>query len=353
MMLQHSSGLNSTFVNNSNGLVNSMQNLGLYHLLDFYLRGFASKFPTSVTELSESQLQTAWHCCKWELDPKESQILESGREEDSMNFHMGAYVTLRALHEGDERTFWSTLRQARLEQVKNIGLISIESTKSVSPALVKLQFFNEIEGAWKLRWKSSTQKASIPGKQQVEQLQHQWKERSFLMENNFELFEPILALRGVLLRTLERAEHLPQHYLTLSKLARKANRFQIASNAIYQIKQTTTNNNSNNSSVIDLSWRLEESKILWDQGEQKKAVTAAKSLIVALTQTKQHQQQKLYGDTLYYTGKWLAETRAESANTTKEYLRDAVQLYSKIKPDNVSKAFFTLANYTGMYGSST
>lgn len=106
------------------------------------------------------------------------------------------------------------------------------------------------------------------------------------MQNNFELFEPVLALRGVLLQIMGRREYLPQHLLTVTRLASKAGRFQIASNSIYQVPfgicflQGQLKQNLD--VVPNLSWRLEESKILWNQGERDKAITGGKLLIQAL-----------------------------------------------------------------------
>ena len=121
---------------------------------------------------------------------------------------MSAYLTLRSLHHGDEALFKNTLKQARIDVVKNIGLLSIESTKSVYPALVKLQFFNEIENAWGQQ-KSTLENTDV---------------------NNFELFEPVLALRGVLLQILEKKQQLPQHLLSVTRLARKVKMWGVEGN---------------------------------------------------------------------------------------------------------------------------
>jgi hypothetical protein len=125
---------------------------------------------------------------------------------------MSAYLSLRSLHHGDEGSFMNTLKQARIDVVKNIGLLSIESTKSVYPALVKLQFFNEIDNAWK-------EKVIKKGK--TSQETQDLYEGNALLKNNFELFEPVLALRGVLLQILEKSQHLPSHLLSVTRLARK------------------------------------------------------------------------------------------------------------------------------------
>jgi len=75
----------------------------------------------------------------------------------------------------------------------------------------------------------------IPPTKDMVELQHGWKERLSLMQNNFELIEPLLALGGVLLKILERTDYLPDQLRTFATLARKAGCFQIASNALYQV----------------------------------------------------------------------------------------------------------------------
>jgi hypothetical protein len=102
----------------------------------------------------------------------------------------------------------------------------------------------------------------------------QLAENSLLMKNNFDLFEPILALRGVLHQLSDKKELLPAHLLSVSRLARKAGRFQLAANAVYQLKQV-----SNLPPATTVAWRLEEAKILWYQNEREKAINCVKSLI--------------------------------------------------------------------------
>jgi ataxia telangiectasia mutated family protein len=145
MMLQQAKQMNSHNMHLSLGLVNSLQNIGHFHLMDCYLGGFATKHPVQSAELSEFQFQTAWRASKWDLDIKESSLT------DASTFSTSAYLALRSLHNNDDLLLQSTLKQARLDIVRNIGSISIESTKSVYPALVKLQFLSEIEEYWKAK----------------------------------------------------------------------------------------------------------------------------------------------------------------------------------------------------------
>jgi hypothetical protein len=87
-----------------------------------------------------------------------------------------------------------------------------------------------------------------------------WRERLSLMENNFELIEPLLSLGTTLLKILEKEEYLPAQLSTFAQLARKAECFQIASNCIHQLKHV-----SHQDAVSNVAWRLEEARVLWDQ----------------------------------------------------------------------------------------
>lgn len=40
--------------------------------------------------------------------------------------------------------------KAKLDQVKEIGGANVEFTKNLQPTLARLQFFSEIEAAWRL-----------------------------------------------------------------------------------------------------------------------------------------------------------------------------------------------------------
>lgn len=62
-----------------------------------------------------------------------------------------------------------------------------------------------------------------------------WHERLSLMQNNFELIEPLLSLGTVLLKILGKEEYLPAQLLTFAQLARKAECFQIAANCLHRV----------------------------------------------------------------------------------------------------------------------
>lgn len=167
---------------------------------------------------------------------------------------------------------------------------------------------------------------------EIYSLQQSWKERLFLIKNDFDLFEPLLASRGVLLQILEQSQEVPSHLLSFAKLARKAKRFQIASNSIYQFKERTEDQNPG---------RLEESKILWDQGEYKKALSSAKSILNMIENTSELSLRNVY----YCIGNWLAEIKTENPSTVKMYLQKSIDLYKESKEqETLCKTYFKLAN---------
>jgi len=55
-------------------------------------------------------------------------------------------------------------QQIRLHLVNDISLTNIESTKNIYPVLTRLNLFNEIDRAWRLRWQDIVaQNASLSG----------------------------------------------------------------------------------------------------------------------------------------------------------------------------------------------
>src|SRR5688572_26654389 len=110
--------------------------------------------------------------------------------------------------------------------MRELGQTSLESTKSVPPALLKLHCFGEIEAAWHVH----------EGKDKtVFDSQGRSVDRGLLELGNFGLAEPLMALRGVLSVLLGQNDHISPQLCTLARAARKAKRYQIASNAIYQL----------------------------------------------------------------------------------------------------------------------
>lgn len=143
MVLHNVKKMESDELNKIQGLLSAMQNVGQTHVLDFYLRKHLSLLNVKAVLLqntsicykmslsSNSRMHGIFgipsiyynsYPSKWELDPKESQLLEG---KDTLGFNVGAYISLRyacygislicrALHDGDEALFRSTIKQARL-----------------------------------------------------------------------------------------------------------------------------------------------------------------------------------------------------------------------------------------------
>jgi len=383
-------GLPSLPISLYQNFLTSMQNLGYHHLIDFYLKGFAAQYVNHFANLSEFQYQEAWRYANWHLENyNTSFLIEEG---DRLEFHHAAYASLRTLVEGDANCLSTLLQRIRLELANEIGFIGAESTKNIFPTLTKLQFFNEIERAWKIRWEQkndrlqensaintsgivkSLREPHIPTDEEMNYLEKQWKHSVLQLgahtQNSFEVIEPLLALRGVLLTIFQRQDRMQYHLIDLARKARQSGRFQIATNAIYQLK---SNANLMEENFEKYLWRFEEAKVLWAKGKSTKAVKLAKSLLRDLSVDVQkietlrkstssvsllkepnfvtesedshyYNVKTLYADVLCLTGKWLAQTRSESSQTIHQYLKNAVSIYQECRT-KIAKGYFTLAYF--------
>eukprot|EP00026_Physarum_polycephalum_P000025 Phypoly_transcript_00025.p1 GENE.Phypoly_transcript_00025~~Phypoly_transcript_00025.p1 ORF type:complete len:3119 (+),score=637.15 Phypoly_transcript_00025:93-9449(+) len=305
------------------GLMTALQNMGHYHILDFYLKGFQKQYPNVEDFVSEHKSQAAWRSSTWDIPVQAT----SG-------YHSSVYQSLRALASGDQTAFKEALDFARLETVRSL---SIESTMmNISPTLSKLNFLAEIDHAWEAKWGNVS-----------------WHPRSTKRGResrsagpDFTEIEPLLALRTVLAPLLGRSAELPALCAEFSAAARKAGRFQIASQAVYQLQGLAASTMSSTPSAMSKQMaeaKLEEAKVLWGQGEGTKGLSIARNLL------KSYKQQDIVrAEALLYTGKWLAHTRAERANVVEEHLSQAILQYSQHKEkdgEGVGKAHFTLAQY--------
>jgi ataxia telangiectasia mutated family protein len=258
------------------GILSSLQNLGLNNLLSFYLRGVATDMPDQFVQLSEFQYQVAWQSCKWDIEKNYSQLLDpSAEKEGVLGFHAGVYRCLQALHSGDQLVFNNTLTKLYESLSTDIAVTTTsESLKPFYPILAKLDFLNDLSESWSLHPTTSTSSSSssfvsscpftsslvtsqtLPGTNgRLKQTLESWsqKEEALAKKCSFELLEPTFSLRGVILSLVGQKGDVVSHLQSLAAVARRQQRFEIASNAIFQIKSMTQKD--------DFEWRLDEAKV--------------------------------------------------------------------------------------------
>lgn len=313
------------------GLLDTMQNLGHYHILDYYLRGFSATYQEHCPQLSEFQHQMAWRSGIW--SPISSNgvyafqkislltyrvVIEANRGSPG-GFHAAIHTSLLALASRDEERFRTTIQHARIAVLRDAN-VGFDNYQSAAPLLLRLGMLADIDRAWsdEVRWNLAVGR-----------------------DVDFASIEPMITLRIALASALLRPDMVRSQLAVLVTASRKANRFAVASHATYRLKALDAN------SRILPSTRLEEAKVLWDQGEWAKAL----SIGWVLLNSTHNQRDKVRADIKHQLGKWLAQTRTERSHVVEECLHDAVELYKEFGEQTaMGKAHFTLACYVdGLY----
>ncbi|BBN18785.1 serine-protein kinase ATM [Marchantia polymorpha subsp. ruderalis] len=363
------------------GLMKSLQQKGCSHVLDMYSSGVSQQEDgiSMDAEFKEIQFEEAWRTGKWDYGVAVPISLKKTFDVTShggLSFHENLHSSFKSLREGDAEVFFSSLKRARQEIVGHIGHTSLESTQNVNPLIVKLQMLDCVSRAWKMRWTfNSPEQASLaermstdrnssisgplmPTTKQIESFDASWQENLKQMQAHYELAEPYIAIRKVLLELLGLHRCIPQHLLQFSSFARKAGRLNHAGSSIHELKllcsylhrSEDTDIYSISRSLISLqslAGRVEEAKILWAEGQQEMAVNLAQHVL------QQKTDERSLAPLLCLTGKWLAETRTSSSHTILDsYLKRAVELSSsedctrdQLETSRSCRTHYRLAHY--------
>uniref|UniRef100_A0A674EX52 non-specific serine/threonine protein kinase n=1 Tax=Salmo trutta TaxID=8032 RepID=A0A674EX52_SALTR len=318
------------------GIVEGLQNIGLSSILATYLQGLESEGVEWGAELRELRFQAAWRNMQWDL-----------------------FCSLQALRDKEFSTFDQTLKYARGNEVEELCRGSLEAVSSLYPALRNLQRISELESIRQL-----FSKYDLPS-QHINIVCSHWQQHSqLLVDSDFTLVEPILALRSVAQETLISQERDPEknkylstfltsHLMELCQLARAAGNTQLAERAVFQMKQHGGGGGRGSTAS---SWQLEEAQVFWAKGEQGLALGLLRQMIHTL------EEQVLFNpalvpvftECLRLCGNWLAETCLESPGVILEkYLERAVEVIeghaigsdTKLQSQR-TQAFLSLARFS-------
>ncbi|XP_017275623.1 serine-protein kinase ATM isoform X2 [Kryptolebias marmoratus] len=332
------------------GIVEALQNFGLSSILATYLRGLESEGVEWGAELRELRFQAAWRNTQWDCE------LSERSDTSSPGFHESIFCALQALRDKEFFTFDHILKQARGAEVEELCRDSLEAVSSLDPALRNLQSIRELESVKPLFSRPFSDVA-------LREVCSQWRQHSqLLVDSDFAVVEPILALRSVTQHTLlsklgnsesnqDVSSALTDHLTELCRLARKAGNTQLAERAVYQMKQ-----HSGGGTCPVPSWQLEEAQVFWAKGEQGLALGLLRQIIHSLEEKVDFNPvlAPLYTESLRLCGNWLAETCLESPGVILEkYLERAVEVIEGNSWDQDSRlqsqrteAFLSLARFS-------
>ncbi|XP_068637362.1 serine/threonine-protein kinase ATM isoform X2 [Aristolochia californica] len=349
--------------NSYKGLMRSLQQIGCTHILDVYCQGLAAQKGQYLheSEFTELQYEAAWRTGNWDFSSlyAETDSPHVNRHVNSVHFHENLHSCLRALQEGDSNEFHAKLMDSKQDLVLSLSLASKESTETIHSSIVRLQILDHLGIAWDLRWKSNSYQdlklvpgfqkfePAIPNMPQLERLNADW---SFILKQtqlHFNLLEPFIAFRRVLLQILSCKDCTVQHLLKSASALRKGSRFSLAAAVLQELKllPTGTETQQVDSYICSLG-RLEEAKLLWAQGQHDMAINLANYIL------DNYELKDQASNARRMVGKWLAETRSSNSKIILEkYLKRAVELSEQntsADKKNIARrcqSYFHLAHY--------
>ncbi|KAM4589980.1 serine-protein kinase ATM [Fundulus diaphanus] len=306
------------------GIVEGLQNFGLSSILATYMRGLESEGVEWGAELRERRFQAAWRNTQWDCEQSERS------DKSNPGFHESVFCALQALRDKEFSVFDDTLKRARAAEVEELCRGTLEAVSSLYPALRNLQSIRELERVKQLFARPFSDVT-------LREVCSQWRQHSqLLVDSDFAVVEPILALRSVaqhtLLSRMEDADSnhqlssvLTDHLMEFCRRARRAGNTQLAERAVYQMKQHGDGGTAAASPVS--SWQLEEAQVFWAKGEQGLALGLLRQMIHSLEEKVDFNPAlaPLFTECLRLCGNWLAETCLESPGVILEkYLERAV-----------------------------
>jgi hypothetical protein len=240
------------------GLLRALGKVGLMHMWSGYLSGVGATNLDEFSELSEFQSELAWRTCRWDDSDSKLVALAASRS-GRVQLHQAALQCLRGLHGSDKAVFQSALDAMRLGLLSDLSVSTLENTKSAGPTLSRLRFFREIESCW-----SVCVAAGADTKRRVvllADLDREWGERNLVMHRArdytaFEEIESILSIRVSLSSALGAIELMPRHLLTLTSVARKCGRINIALGALHRLKQLQPDSLTGPFSIVNVLLKL-------------------------------------------------------------------------------------------------
>lgn len=300
-----------------------LRRLGLGHVLETYVRGL------SGAQMRDAQAESAWRATQWS-GPSNApaacavQLVADGPASEC-GFHTHVCRSLAGLAAANQAVFSRALAALRGSVLADLQSSSLESARGLAQPLMRLQCALELSEAWAARDAGD-----------VDRLAARWSDRVLGAQDNFDTAETVLALRLVLLRSLQPARisddpAIAQHLQMYASLARRAHRHQAAASALQALQQHCP------ATGAAVDWRMDYAELLWAQADHVAARGVLASLLPELRGATRTRALRRYGE-------WLAEMRSDSyQRIIGDYLRPVV-LASETHEER-AEAYHVLAKY--------
>ncbi|TPX55724.1 hypothetical protein PhCBS80983_g05098 [Powellomyces hirtus] len=239
------------------GLLNCLKNLGHLETSLNCAHGTAALYSQWSSKVNSYLIEAAWRLGKWEdLDS----LLEKPYD---VRFETALGGLLHALRAGNDLRYNKHLQQIRRGLMEEIAAASMESYKRGYDSIIKLHMLHEI---------TSTVKSSRRKPIDMDDLFRKWEARLERTMPLHRVREPILSLRRITVDLCssvspdgsaveEREVHQGTLWIQTAKLSRKTGLLQAAYRAALEACKLGAP-----------GAHLEQAKLLWNQGEQKRAM---------------------------------------------------------------------------------
>jgi ataxia telangiectasia mutated family protein len=312
-----------------NGILSSLRNLGYDNTSQTVMNQISNTIAKNNVSVQEQIFENAWRNSCWDQNLKFSSTKPA--------FHHSMFNSLKALSEGNVKQFWQLHDSAKLSIIRNLT-----SGTDLFPNLAKLHMLSEVQDAWKIKWGTSLpgdisiyKKPYVPTNDIIGRIIGTKGAR--INEHSFHYVEPLLALRTVLIKILDRNDLVPIHLCSIAQMARKESQFSLASNILHSLSFM-----KNHKETMHL-WMPEEAKLQWTKGDHNSALNLAQFLRSQLKQQQGINQREAIGRVSCMLGSWLSQSQSESGQVIKMYLDEAVQ-NCKVPLDQ-HKAYYALGKY--------
>ena len=403
----------SEYVKSQARIMKSLRRLGCLHTLDLYAKSLSSDVEAIRPELAEAQFEAAWRSGQWDLSTEFLQgeitnneaAKEGHHDNDSRvdsavlsltldgKFHKDVHSSLRALSSGDLQVAFSLVQAAGSRLVRSSVAECPESADTMNRIIIRLRSLHDIYNSLVLCNNVKQDPELLD--EQLKCLEEEWSRTLLVnysslggktdMENitPYSISEPLLAVRGTILRAFGYKEALAKQLLLTVTIARKAGAFDEALQAVRELRLVaeTTQRPSDakrcSNSVLHSSlatWKVEEAKLSWAMGRKTAAIALAKSLIegyspkiklarlqnevcdeaghVAHLPPTMNSAPDIFFEVLTLLSKWQHQTRSESSNQVYAQMFSAVRgmtksvLTADVKNNRkIAKAYFRLATF--------
>lgn len=368
------------------GLVHSLQQLGCSHLVDRYMHDLNSSDPSSYMAIADAHYEAAWRTSNWDLHSQSLMQSESSSlAVGGSGLHTSLFHSLRSIHDLTQHhknvySFDAAIIQARTRIAREVSSATPETTKHVFPAIVHLQLLADMEKAWKIIDRTAAagdqmeidmvdnhSSGSSDSSSSFASFERRGRDRLCLVLNDFDMVEPIMALRGVILQLACEPSILASHLRFIAAVARQSNRRTVGGHAI------RSGISDPNIPVINkLALRLEEAQLNWSEGLSDTAIRAAKHIVQSIqamqsvgrpSPTDSEMLLKLLVDSSCLAAEWMSKSHSESSTVIQRYITHASQAAtsSQSSPAFVSqqqhRCYYQLAcfmdrTFQGLYSKS-